>query len=193
MEAKVQLRREMKSRRETLGSERRQELSQAVANTVVNHLPLNTLSCLGLYSSIGTEVDTSYLFDLLRSRCTIAFPRVNKVEQFLDFSVVESLDALRPGSFNVAEPTGEAISMSLVECIMVPGLAFDKKGGRLGYGGGYYDKTLREYEGLIYGLAFDTQVVEALPLEDHDKSIHGLFTESRGYDFSGENFGVSFE
>ncbi len=183
----------MKNRRKALGSAYRQESSERVANTVVNNLPLNSWSCIGLYSSIGTEVDTTHLFELVRHSCTLAFPRVNQSEQCLDFSVVDALDSLRPGAFNVAEPSGEAISMDSIDCIMVPGLAFDTKGGRLGYGGGYYDKTLCNYEGLIYGLAFDTQVVEALPVEPHDKLIHGLFTESHGYDFVGTHFGVSLE
>jgi 5-formyltetrahydrofolate cyclo-ligase len=66
------------------------------------------------------------------------------------------------------------VSVSSIDCILVPGLAFTSCGRRLGRGGGYYDRTLAEIapQALALGVCFSLQMVETLPAESHDQSVH---------------------
>ena len=71
-------------------------------------------------------------------------------------------------------------SKKLPKCdiIIIPGVAFDRHGGRIGYGKGFYDKFLPQTKAYRLALAFDFQVLEKIPLEKHDESVHGILTES---------------
>ncbi|MED5463958.1 MAG: 5-formyltetrahydrofolate cyclo-ligase [Myxococcota bacterium] len=183
METKTQLRKGMKTRREGLGADERARRSALVAARVLNHPLITQAPCVGLYAAIGSEVLTAPLFEELVCRGQVALPRVNSERDTLEFVELERWDSLVPGAFKVPEPEGPAIQLNDMDLLLVPGLAFDRSGGRLGYGGGFYDKTLERFEGLVFGLAFDLQVVDALPLQGHDQSIDGLFTETATLDF----------
>lgn len=178
MESKAQLRRAMKARRDGLGANERERRSGRVAAQVLSHPLVPAARCVGLYASIGSEVQTARLFERLAPGAQVALPRVNAEHDTLEFAVVKRWDSLVRGAFDVPEPGGPAIDLNDMDLLLVPGVAFDRSGGRLGYGGGFYDKTLGRFDGLVYGLAFDLQVVDALPLKAHDQAIDGLFTET---------------
>jgi len=88
---------------------------------------------------------------------------------------------LRRGRFGILEPYGTQVVIPLEEigCIMVPGVAFDYRGGRLGFGKGYYDRFLGRLPATTYrcGLAFGIQVVPCVPQTSHDICMHGIVTE----------------
>ncbi|MEZ4271321.1 MAG: 5-formyltetrahydrofolate cyclo-ligase [Myxococcota bacterium] len=83
---------------------------------------------------------------------------------------------LSPGYRSIPEPQGRPCALPEIEAIVVPGLAFDKKGGRIGYGAGYYDRTLSVYPGVTIGLAYDFQVVSTLPQASHDAPMDWIIT-----------------
>lgn len=93
---------------------------------------------------------------------------------------VPSLDALEIGAFNiltVKENLRRFIEPAQIDCVIVPGAAFDIHGGRLGLGGGYYDRFLpRAVNAKKIALAYDFQVVESLPTEIHDAKVDAIFT-----------------
>ena len=100
---------------------------------------------------------------------------------------LESLGELQPGAFGIPEPTAELRSRTErvgrrrdLEVVVVPGLAFDRAGRRLGQGKGYYDRLLSDVSDncLIVGLAFDVQMVERVPAEAHDVALDVIVTES---------------
>lgn len=79
------------------------------------------------------------------------------------------------------EPTATSatVDVSQISALLLPGLAFDRQGGRLGYGQGFFDRTLQSYQGLIIGIAWDEQIhSQALPLEPHDRRVNILITPS---------------
>ena len=183
MESKAQLRRAMRARRNGLGADERERRSGLVAARVLEHPLVPAARCVGLYAAIGSEVQTALLFEALARVAQVALPRVNTDLDTLEFVVVERWDSLVRGAFDVPEPGGPKIDLNAIDLLLVPGLGFDRSGGRMGYGGGFYDKTLGSFDGPVYGLAFDTQVVDALPLEAHDQAIDGLFTETETLQF----------
>ncbi len=134
------------------------------------------------YSAIRQEVDA----DLLLEQCQLAhrqifLPRV--VGDTLAFHAVASRAELVVGAFGVCEPLacGEAAALADFDLVIVPGVAFDVNGYRLGYGKGFYDRFLavKPEATVTVGLCFDFQVFERLPSEAHDQSLDYVLTEKR--------------
>jgi 5-formyltetrahydrofolate cyclo-ligase len=136
---------------------------------------------LGLYSSVFNEVSTEELFHAARRLGKrVVYPRV--CGELLEFVEVIRQSELKPGSFGILEPSGaEVVPTAALDLLLVPGVAFDQKGYRLGYGKGFYDRSLHKVDrrpGLV-GLCFDFQLVAELPVETHDIGMDMLVTEAR--------------
>jgi 5-formyltetrahydrofolate cyclo-ligase len=135
------------------------------------------------------EVETEQMIKAsIRMGKRVLLPIVEKTAKRLVLSELRDFDAeLAPGAFNVPEPkSGYRRPMPARECdlIIVPGVVFDMHGYRLGFGGGYYDRLLREISspklGIPFvGLAYELQVVDKLPHTRHDVAVHILVTEKR--------------
>jgi 5-formyltetrahydrofolate cyclo-ligase len=124
---------------------------------------------VALYAPIHNEVETdALLVAAFAGERQICYPRVDG--ESLVFIVITSPDDLVGGAFGILEPTGDKIvAPGDIDLAVVPGVGFDRSGYRLGYGGGYYDRAISAGRpNLLAGLAFDFQLVEKLPAEDHD-------------------------
>ena len=95
--------------------------------------------------------------------------------QNMDFFEVKSLEELEPGYFNIPEPP-ETTPAPKGDLIIVPGVAFSKKGERLGYGGGFYDRFLEHHKVYTIGVAYDFQIMNSLPTEEHDRKLNEIIT-----------------
>jgi 5-formyltetrahydrofolate cyclo-ligase len=169
----------LKQRRALTGAECRQ-FSHAAQQLLFATDVYSQASAVALYAPIHNEVLTAALFSSARqSGKKVCYPRVNG--ESLEFLVVEEEGDLLPGAFGVAEPTGTAIMpLDEISLVMVPGVAFDRSGYRLGYGRGYYDRTFGSTrQAVLAGLAYDFQVVDELPTEDHDVHLDLLVTSSK--------------
>jgi len=140
---------------------------------------------LAVFASLPDEVDTQ---PLMRSAAAdgkvILLPRMVG-EGILEFAAVEGLEALVPGRFGVSEPNAQCPNRMLTESalVLVPGLAFDRFGGRLGRGAGYYDRALipaRAGGGgpMCLGIGFALQMVEHVPMTPLDLRLDGVVTEA---------------
>lgn len=112
----------------------------------------------------------------------IAYPKVPEKSGALQFYWVDSLQSLIKSSWGLLEPDPQSsspASLDFIELMMIPGLAFDAEGNRLGRGKGFYDKTLKNYQGTRLGLAYDFQILDSLPHENWDEPVHGVLTETR--------------
>lgn len=119
----------------------------------------------------------------LKLKKKVAFPISHKAERHLSFHIISELSELSVGAYNIPEPSAslpEITDFSNTLCL-VPALAFDKNGRRLGYGGGYYDRFLSVFNGVSMGLSYSNFYVDDLPTETHDATVDIIITENGGY------------
>ena len=128
------------------------------------------------YVSHDNEVDTiSLIGRALNDNKNVAAPKV--YGDIMHFHKINSLSDLNPGSFGILEPETGDFYEPAEGIIIVPGIAFDKMGHRVGYGGGYYDKFLEKNNGLLsIAFAYDFQVTDYITCEEYDKNPDILIT-----------------
>ncbi|HJV36553.1 5-formyltetrahydrofolate cyclo-ligase [Geomonas sp.] len=135
---------------------------------------------VALYAAVQREVDTALLAETaLDAGKTVLFPAV--IDDDLEFRRVRSLADFAPGRFKIPEPIGESCRITEADVIVVPGVAFDCCGRRIGYGKGYYDRSLHllEGSGRLVGFCYDFQLVEEIVGEPHDVTMDLIVTELR--------------
>lgn len=180
--AKRQLRREMRELRRRVGPALRQAVGEAVARHVLAWPELRPGRRIALHSALPDEVPTERLMDaLLRRGNQLLLPRANEARG-LDFARVSDLSILVEGSFGALEPPSCVPSEQLLpdDVVLLPGLAFDATGARLGRGGGWYDRSLPRYVTALFAIAFEFQLVPSVPTTVLDRRVRGVFTE-RGF------------
>jgi len=136
---------------------------------------------VGLYAALPDEVPTRPLFDaLLRAGVECFFPRVMD-DRSLSFGRVERWEDLRPGVLDVLSPDAAAATVELAagDLVLVPGVAFDHRGARLGRGGGCYDRTfpLGRSAVRLCGVAYEFQILDSIPTASHDRAMDAIVTE----------------
>jgi 5-formyltetrahydrofolate cyclo-ligase len=135
-------------------------------------------------SSKDNEVDTLALItETLKVGRRVAVPR-SESDGTLTWKDLQTLDALTPGRFGILEPaadSGPEVAPDSETVVLVPGLAFSSDGGRIGYGGGYFDRFLSQFNGISIGLAFDFQILDSLPQTPHDVPVSMVVSESQVY------------
>jgi 5-formyltetrahydrofolate cyclo-ligase len=141
------------------------------------------------YMPIGSEIDSRVLMERLAGRGSeLCLPDVVAAEAPLQFRRWSANELLTAGAYGIPVPDADADVMS-PDLLLVPILAFDRHGFRLGYGGGFYDRTiarLRETQGILtVGLAFSGQVRDDLPVGPHDMRLDWIVTESAALRVSG--------
>ena len=135
---------------------------------------------LALYAPIFNEVDTAAVAnEALSSGKTLLYPAV--VGDDMQLRRVAALSELVPGRFGIPEPAGEPFNPVAADLIVVPGVAFDFFGRRIGYGKGYYDRALHQLEGSgkLVGFCYDFQLLEVIVGEPHDVTMDIVVTELR--------------
>jgi 5,10-methenyltetrahydrofolate synthetase len=117
----------------------------------------------------------------------LILPRVDRVRRALALYRVRDLDRdLVPGVFGIREPVPSACepaALGTVDFVLVPGVAFDARGGRIGHGAGYYDRLLAGAGpgARLVAAAFEVQIVDAVPMEPHDRRLDLVVTERHAY------------
>ena len=115
----------------------------------------------------------------------VAFPRCNPADHPMVFHFVNSFDELEPGSYNIMEPPVDSPAFDVAEAetgnvaCVVPAVVFDKKGYRIGYGGGYYDKYLKDKTCIKIGLCYDFQIIDSIIPNIHDIPVDIIISEKR--------------
>ena len=151
------------------------------------------------YISFNKEVDTHDAIGqlLMVKNKKILVPLVDKDNPLLQVSILDNFNDLKKGSFSILEPKKSKMKKfdtKKIDMVIVPGIAFDKKGHRVGYGHGYYDRFLKTLpkNTIKVGLAFDFQIVEKIPHEKHDVSMDLIVTDSGIIDVSAIKVTSSF-
>lgn len=169
----------MLSLRNSLEKAEREEKSKKITEKVIELLLSRGIKSVLLYASYGSEVETWKIFEFCRrNSIRTAFPKVsgNNIEIYW----VNHFSQLVPGFRSILEPLyGKGITLSEIELILVPGIAFDLRCFRIGYGGGFYDRLLKERDSLAIGLAYDEQIIEKIPNEPFDQKVDLIITDKR--------------
>ena len=165
-----------------LARARRASLHEAnFARRIADHAPLLGIApgtVVGGYHAHQDEADPALLLKILaQSGVQVAFPRVTAKDAVLDFHLVPDGEIMSPGRHGIHEPLAHWPKVT-PWLLLVPLLAYDDEGYRLGYGGGYYDRTLAFLSGArAIGIAYSGQRVETLPREPHDHPLDAILTE----------------
>ncbi|KQT85683.1 5-formyltetrahydrofolate cyclo-ligase [Methylobacterium sp. Leaf466] len=168
------------ARRDGLAPESRRDGSVAVADAVMAIDALAGAQIVGAFWPIRSEVDPRPLIDRLFARGQrVALPKVTP--EGLVFREWKAGEALVAGRFGLSEPRDDLPPLDPT-ALIVPLAAFDRRGHRIGYGRGYYDRAIARLSGngpvLTIGIAFAVQEIEAVPAEPHDRPLDHLVTEA---------------
>ena len=125
------------------------------------------------YVSTSKEPDVSEFNSWVQEHGTLLLPRVTGDQ--LEFAAGD----LAPGAFGLREPTGPALAVSEIEFLVVPALAVDVHGNRLGKGKGFYDRLLVEVQAVSCAVVFDHELFDGLEVEDHDQRVDYVVTPTR--------------
>jgi 5-formyltetrahydrofolate cyclo-ligase len=129
---------------------------------------------VGAYMPLADEVDITPLFQSLEK--TFYIPAFDEALGL--YRMAKMMPTLKKGRFGVAEPATPVFAAAdEIDLIIVPGVAFDRTGGRVGRGGGFYDRLLPQYKAVRAGICFDFQCLETVPAEAHDVQVDWLVTE----------------
>lgn len=179
---KIKLRAYYKALRQNLSDKPIKD--KLIYNRFVNSNIYKNTKCIFFYASLSDEVDTYSLIEkALLDKKTVALPKCNKEKLIMTFYEIESLKDLEKGSYGILEPVTCLKKASFDEntlCV-VPGLAFDKEGYRLGYGKGYYDRFLTSFVGKSVGLCYDEGMCDKLITNIYDISVSQVITDKEIY------------
>lgn len=160
----------------------RSKNDERIVSKIINSSFYKEAKSIFCFIGFGSEVNTTGIIeDALRSGKKVYVPRV--INKEMKVIRIDSLDNLKPGVFGILEPEdGEELNGDC-DLILMPGVAFTKEGKRLGYGGGYYDKYLAQYNSntLKIAIAYSIQVVDFIPTESYDKTVDYIVTEDFTY------------
>lgn len=149
----------------------RPNTSAGLTQQLMNLVQLLSPKTIASYQPMAGEPDVSEFNRLASQSFHLVFPRV--VGENLEFAGGD----LEQGAFSIFEPTGPAVSQ--IDLVLVPALAADEMGNRLGKGRGFYDRFLAGYQGKAYAVIFDSELLEKVPTQEHDQRVSGVVTPNR--------------
>jgi 5-formyltetrahydrofolate cyclo-ligase len=165
----------MLERRNKLNSLEIAKKSKSIQEFVINSKEFRQAKVVGAYFAFGSEVNTELIIEQAKTLVKkIALPRVE--EDKITFYELSSIKSLIRGRFGIMEPP-PSVPISEIDILVVPGIAFDKTGNRLGYGKGYYDRLMSGKQTFSIGLAYSFQLLENLPYDRYDKRLDAIASE----------------
>ncbi|HKZ62004.1 MAG TPA: 5-formyltetrahydrofolate cyclo-ligase [Nitrososphaera sp.] len=169
------MRRQMLQKRNSQVLGDRVRLSIRIQDHVIKSKEFQSAQIIGAYFTFGSEVMTdSIIAQSKKLGKKVALPSVEGDRiTFYEFS---SNKYLVKGRFGIVEPLPYS-PIDKLDLLVVPGIAFDKKGYRLGYGQGYYDRLLSDKKIFSIGLAYSSQLIENMPRDEHDRQLDAIATE----------------
>jgi len=188
-DAKRALRADLRERRQTLSAAARDRAAAGVheqLDALIARLGARSVSC---YLSTVTEPGThGFVQDATARGIRVLLP-VSRDDGLLDWAVALPGDDVNEGLFGLPEPTGELlgpIAVNDVDLMIIPAAAVDRTGMRLGWGRGYFDKTIGSMERCppVYAVVYDSELVDEVPRDVHDQPVTGIVTPTRTITFA---------
>jgi len=178
IEEKKALRTFIRKKERTLDPTYKAESSEAICRHLLALDEYKSAKIVFAFAGTEKEIDTSlFMNETIAAGKTLILPRC-AAEHAIDLCVVRSMDDLEAGAYGILEPkTVRKADENNIDVILVPGLAFDRNGGRMGFGKGYYDRLLESSKAVKIGLCYDFQILEKIPTESHDVPMNFVITE----------------
>ena len=185
-EAKARLRAQCLARRKALAPDRADAASRVILQRLLALDEYVGAERVHTYVSMDDEVDTDALIRLsLERRKRVFVPVVQPGSRVLRHAEIQALDQLQPGRWGLRQPAPDhrhwVEDLGTIDLVVVPGLAFDERGFRLGLGGGYYDRFLSRVRAPKIGLTYAFLLLREIPVGHHDVSVDIVLTESTTY------------
>jgi 5-formyltetrahydrofolate cyclo-ligase len=178
MDAKNNLRKSIKAKLSQLSLPEYEDLSYQVAHQLYQTDEWISATTVAITVSKAPEVDT---FQIIRKGWEqgkrMVIPKCEPKSKSLDFRELKRFSELESVYYGLLEPiVNETVSVqpNEIDLVVVPGLAFSKNGYRVGFGGGYYDRFLANYQGETVSLAFNDQIISDIPVESHDIPVQKI-------------------
>lgn len=182
-ESKSALRKEMRAKLKAITPEQRAAASGRACALLEQQAAWKKAETLFFYAPMGEELDIwPLLGDSLAAGKIVALPRFDSATgRYTACQVTDVAKDLSHGQFGIREAGAHCVAVPLnrLDLILVPGVAFDLQGRRLGRGKGFYDQMLATVRGTTCGVGFDEQIVEAIPVEPHDVHLNCILTPTR--------------
>ncbi len=159
-----------------------QQKSQKIQKRLIKEDDIKNAQIIGITLSSLPEVDTWNLIEELWNQGKqVAVPKCNPISREMNFYVIDSYNQLEVVYMKLKEPIPnmtKSVNENQIDVLIVPGVVFDRRGYRIGFGGGYYDRFLSGYGGPTVALAFNSQMIEKVPVERFDLPVNIILTES---------------
>ena len=186
---KKQMRDAVLTRRDAMLPSARAVASHAIIEKLCNLPGYHHAKVVLTYMGFGSEIETrSFVERILVDGKIVVLPRVDRASRSLILHAVHGLTELATSKWGIREPRAEtpSVPLSTIEFVLLPGVAFDRAGNRLGYGRGYYDKLLSAADPALARVAagFSGQIVGAVPVGPLDQKIDTLITENETINIS---------
>ena len=175
-EQKKRLRKQIKEEKNRQSKERLLTISSALLKQIEEHPRFIAARTILMYHSLGDEVQTHAFVEKWHTSKKILLPIVQG--DILILRHYKGKDSMQVGAFGIEEPIGEEFTnYDEIELGIIPGIAFDRQGNRLGRGKGYYDKLLPLLHSYNMGICYRFQALEEIPAEPFDRSMNEVWTE----------------
>jgi 5-formyltetrahydrofolate cyclo-ligase len=182
---KFAIRQDMRRWRNAMSLDDVLNLSRAVEDRLFACKDLSVCQNIMFVLSFGNEVRTDEMITRsLKDRKQVYVPRMITRERRLEVCEITDMDQeFELGSYDIREPSrsnSKVVSPSKIDAVIAPGLAFDRSGARIGFGGGYFDWLFKQLpdEALRFGVAYEFQVVDSIPQDSWDERVQTIFTEN---------------
>lgn len=163
----------------------KQKVEQKLTKNLLSSNLWNQAKTIGITMAQGFEWDTKMIIEAAwNQNKIIAVPKCSPSEKKLTFYQLKTFDQLEVVYYNLLEPKPEKsaiVDKTSIDLLVVPGLCFDEKGYRVGFGGGYYDRFLADYSNETVSLIHTSQLVNEVPSENFDIPVNHLITEKELY------------
>lgn len=178
---KPDLKRSLRSERVQMSERVVREKSLRIYHRLIDMPAYQLARCIACYVSIKNEVDTRMVIpNAIGDGKQVGVP-VTREDGDMDFQAIAGLSDLRPVHYGLREPVPDPQKVLLphtIDLILVPGIAFDRFGHRIGSGGGYYDRFLARTGAVRIGLSYGFQIIDRVPAEPHDEKMDLIITEN---------------
>ncbi|MBC7081804.1 MAG: 5-formyltetrahydrofolate cyclo-ligase [Thermoplasmatales archaeon] len=174
---KEKIRKELLEKRNSLTTYEILEKSNLILKNLYSLEEFSKASKLASYISFGSEVYTHGLIREYSKKKEFFVPFIKDGDIFL--SRISSWEELEGGIYGILQPKEPKVENGNLDIIIVPGIAFDENGNRIGYGKGYFDRLLKKFSSIKVALAFDFQVLKNIPNQEHDVKMDIIVTEKR--------------